>query len=262
MEEEENQENNFQNNNINNMNNDNNNENNNEMNNNNNNINNQEMEGSQEEENMEDNDDNKLMYIYEWVDSIPLSRQKKNISRDFNDAVLLAEMIKYHYPRLVDLHNYPSASSTKAKLVNWETLNKKVLKKLGVKVNKAEITDIINSKPNAIENLLGRLYHVIHGIPQENPNPNPKKNDNFGQNSNNVLRNNKLMNNNQMMDNDNMMMNNEENNELINAINEKDQEIANLKGFIEDLEQKLKNSNEKQNQLELKIKELTSLLLQ
>ena len=92
-----------------------------ENNHNNNNINNnQEKEGSQEEENLEENEDNKLMYIYEWVDSIPLSRQKKNISRDFNDAVLLAEMIKFHYPRLVDLHNYPSASSTKAKLVNCE----------------------------------------------------------------------------------------------------------------------------------------------
>ena len=243
MEEEENQENYQQNNN---------NENNNINN------NNQEIEGSQEEENLEDNDDNKLMYIYEWVDSIPLSRQKKNISRDFNDAVLLAEMIKYHYPRLVDLHNYPSASSTKAKLVNWETLNKKVLKKLGVKINKNEINDIINSRPNAIENLLGRLYQVIHGLPQESTNS--KKNENF-QNNNNVLRNKQM--NNQMMNNINdNNMNNDESAELINAINEKDQEIANLKEYIETLEQKLKNSNEKQNQLELKIKELNSLLLQ
>ena len=226
-------------------------------NNNENNINNiQENEGSQEEENVEDNDDNKLMYIYEWVDSIPLSRQKKNISRDFNDAVLLAEMIKYHYPRLVDLHNYPSASSTKAKLVNWETLNKKVLKKLGVKITKNEINDIINSKPNAIENLLGRLYHVIHGLPQESTNS--KKNENFSQhnNNNNVLRNKPM---NHMNEN---IINNEEGNELMNAINEKDQEIANLKEYIETLEQKLKNSNEKQNQLELKIKELNALLLQ
>ena len=224
-------------------------------NNNENNHNNQEIEGSQEEENVEDNDDNKLMYIYEWVDSIPLSRQKKNISRDFNDAVLLAEMIKYHYPRLVDLHNHPSASSTKAKLVNWETLNKKVLKKLGVKITKNEINDIINSKPNAIENLLGRLYHVIHGLPQESTNS--KKNENFSQhNNNNVLRNKPM---NHMNEN---IINNEEGNELMNAINEKDQEIANLKEYIETLEQKLKNSNEKQNQLELKIKELNALLLQ
>ena len=242
MEEEENQDN-FQNNN---------NENNNINN------NNQEKEGTQEEDNLEDNEDNQLMYIYEWVDSIPLSRQKKNISRDFNDAVLLAEMIKFHYPRLVDLHNYPSASSTKAKLVNWETLNKKVLKKLGVKITKNEINDIINSKPNAIENLLGRLYHIINGIPQESTTM--KKSSNFSQqnnNNNNILRN-KQMNN----MNDNNIGNNDESNELLNAINEKDKEIANLKEYIETLEQKLKISSENQNQLEAKIKELNSLLLQ
>ena len=77
-------------------------------------------------------EDNTLMYIYEWVDSVPLSRQKKNIARDFNDGVLLAEMIKYHYPKLVDLHNYPSSSSTEMKMSNWNTLNHKVLKKLGL----------------------------------------------------------------------------------------------------------------------------------
>ena len=220
-------------------------------NNNNNNIN-QENEGSQEEieENMEDNEDNKLMYIYEWVDSIPLSRQKKNISRDFNDAVLLAEMIKYHYPRLVDLHNYPSASSTKAKLVNWETLNKKVLKKLGIKMTKSEMNDIVNSKPNAIENLLGKLYHLINGIPQDNSE---------------VKKNEQSMKNKSMNDNiqnmNNMDINNDDNNELINAINEKDQEINNLKEYIETLEQKLKSSNERQNQLESKIKELNAILL-
>ena len=223
------------------------------------NNNNQDNEGAQEEEDNEDNDENQLMYIYEWVDSIPLSLQKKNISRDFNDAVLLAEMIKFHYPRLVDLHNYPSASSTKAKLVNWETLNKKVLKKLGVKITKAEINDIINSKPEAIENLLKRLYAVIKGEPQESTNI--KKNVNMAQqnNNNNILRNKQ---NNNMNDNNNMDNNNEETNELINAINEKDQEIANLKEYIENLEQKLKISAEKQNQLDLKIKELNSLLLQ
>ena len=57
-------------------------------------------------------------------------------------------------------------------------------------------------------------------------------------------------------------MNNEESNELINAINEKDKEIENLRAYIETLEQKLKISSDKQKQLELKIKELNSLLLQ
>jgi beta-galactosidase/beta-glucuronidase len=68
-------------------------------------------------------EDNELMYIYEWVDSVPLTRAKKNIARDFSDAVLMAELIKHHIPRLVELHNYPPASSTMQKFYNWSTLN-------------------------------------------------------------------------------------------------------------------------------------------
>ncbi len=200
----------------------------------------------QEEDNLEDTEDNKLMYIYEWVDSIPLSRQKKNISRDFNDAVLFAEMIKYHYPRLVDLHNYPSASSTKAKIINWETLNKKVLKKIGLKLGKNEIDDLVRSKPNAIENLLGRLYNVINGRPQIN-----------NVNNNSINKEQHHLNNN-IRNNNNMIINNEETAELMNAINEKDQEIARLQDYIKTLEQKIEISKENQKQLELKIKELNS----
>ena len=201
----------------------------------------------QEEDNLEDTEDNKLMYIYEWVDSIPLSRQKKNISRDFNDAVLFAEMIKYHYPRLVDLHNYPSASSTKAKIINWETLNKKVLKKIGLKLGKNEIDDLVRSKPNAIENLLGRLYNIINGRPQMN-----------NINNSNIRKEQQHLNNNNINNNNNMMMNNEETTELMNAINEKDQEIVKLQDYIKTLEQKIEISKENQRQLELKIKELNS----
>ena len=202
----------------------------------------------QEEDNLEDTEDNKLMYIYEWVDSIPLSRQKKNISRDFNDAVLFAEMIKYHYPRLVDLHNYPSASSTKAKIINWETLNKKVLKKIGLKLGKNEIDDLVRSKPNAIENLLGRLYNIINGRPQMNNISN-----------NNIHKEQHHLNNNNIRSNNtNMIINNEETAELMNAINEKDQEIARLQDYIKTLEQKIEISKENQRQLELKIKELNS----
>ena len=201
----------------------------------------------QEEDNMEEEEDNKLMYIYEWVDSIPLSRQKKNISRDFNDAVLFAEMIKYHYPKLVDLHNYPSASSTKAKIINWETLNKKVLRKIGIKLNKNEIDDLVRSKPNAIENLLGRLYNVVNGKPQENNiiKKNINNNITYKNNNNNM--------------NNNIIINNEEVNDLINAINEKDQEIANLQMYIKTLEQKIEISKENQKQLEQQIKELNAL---
>jgi hypothetical protein len=31
-------------------------------------------------------DDQEIMFIYEWVDSIPLSRPKKSMARDFSDG--------------------------------------------------------------------------------------------------------------------------------------------------------------------------------
>ena len=46
--------------------------------------------------------------IYKWVDSVPLSRVKKNINRDFADGVLMAEMVRHYFPTAVEMHNYPS----------------------------------------------------------------------------------------------------------------------------------------------------------
>ena len=202
-----------------------------------------------------------IMYIYEWVDKIPLSRQKKNIARDFNDGVLLAEMIKYHYPRLVDLHNYPNASSTKQKLSNWNTLNTKVLKKLGIKVTKEEINDIMNSKPNAIEFLLIKVYKVIHNIPLKN-----NKNISHNMNTNNEYNNqinqfedNKLKSKNMNTDNNIEMA---EIQKLQEMITEKDNEITGIHEHIKELEKNIKESEQKQSYLEQKLRELNELIIQ
>lgn len=37
--------------------------------------------------------EDELNEIYSWVDSMPLSRPKKNIARDFSDGVLMAEIV-------------------------------------------------------------------------------------------------------------------------------------------------------------------------
>ena len=80
-----------------------------------------------------------LNSIYNWVDQIPLTRPKKNIARDFSDGLLVAEIVYYFIPKLVDvyeviiikqIHNYSTANSMKQKRYNWETLNTKVLKKI------------------------------------------------------------------------------------------------------------------------------------
>ena len=61
--------------------------------------------------------------IYNWVDSIPLSRPKKNIARDFSDGVLVAEVVHHFFPKIVELHNYSLSHSIQQKLYNWNTLN-------------------------------------------------------------------------------------------------------------------------------------------
>jgi len=114
-----------------------------------------------------------IMFIYEGVDSTPLSRQKKNIARDFSDGVMLAEIIKHSIPSLVEIHNYPAAHSSSQKLYNWNTLNRiyifnftlnleKVLKKLNLQLNKKEIEGVISCQQGAIENILKKVYEKIN----------------------------------------------------------------------------------------------------
>ena len=207
-----------------------------------NNLQEQEEDDNQKNENYQTGD-NDIMYIYEWVDSIQLSRPKKNISRDFCDCVLLAEIIKHYIPRLVDLHNYPSVSNTKHKYINWNTLNEKVLRKIGLKLTKNEISDIITCKPFAIEKLLQRVYAAIESKTGINikSGEGPK---NYYQKDNNVINNN--------------IRNQIE--YLKNILNEKDKSLQELKGIVEVLEMKLNSNLEMNNKLEENINTLTELL--
>ena len=197
---------------------------------------NQKMEQNQLEEqdeamnNEQDENESELMYIYEWVDSIELSRPKKNIARDFSDGVLLAEIIKSYFPRLVDLHNYPSCSNSKHKESNWNVLNNKVLKRLGIKLTKKEIDDIIKCEHLAIERLLQRVHNVLGN--KSNKDQKNISNLNFQKNNNDMLR---------------------------KALQEKDNVIKQLHDIIEVLELKLKNSEEMEKILEKKVLELEAL---
>ena len=188
------------------------------------------QEGQDEEmKNEQDDIESELMYIYEWVDSIELSRPKKNIARDFSDGVLLAEIIKNYLPRLVDLHNYPSCSNTKHKESNWNVLNNKVLKRLGIKLTKSEINDIITCQHLAIENLLQRVYNVL----QNKVNMSKTKSNMNQKNNNDMLR---------------------------KTLEEKENVIKQLRDIIEVLELKLKNSEEMEKILKNKVSQLTETL--
>ncbi|XP_076825726.1 sperm flagellar protein 1-like isoform X1 [Clavelina lepadiformis] len=102
-----------------------------------------------------------LQSLFVWIDGIPLSRKKKNISRDFSDGLLVAEIIAHYFPRLVEIHNYVSASSINQKLNNWGTLNRKVLSKLHCTVPADIMRKIAECSPGIIEVFLLGLLRKI-----------------------------------------------------------------------------------------------------
>lgn len=102
-------------------------------------------------------DEYDMQELYSWIDVIPLSRPKRNITRDFSDGVMVAEVVKHFIPRIVDLHNYQPANSTKQKTENWKTLNMKVFKKLDFVVPPNVIQGVVAQKPGVIEVVLNNL---------------------------------------------------------------------------------------------------------
>ncbi|KAM3959805.1 uncharacterized protein ACR2FA_006086 [Aphomia sociella] len=92
--------------------------------------------------------------VLAWVDTFKLSRTNKKINRDFSDAVLLAEILSVHYPKLVEMHNYPPRNSHALKLNNWMTLNRKVLKKLKLNLCCNTMEQLANSASGVIERVL------------------------------------------------------------------------------------------------------------
>ena len=116
---------------------------------------------------MEPLTDEQLEELYQWIDKIPLSRRKRNLSRDFSDGVLMAEVVAHFFPRLVDLHNYDQALRVDTKIYNWKTLNNKVLKKFNFNLDTETITELASSKPGVIEDVLWDFRQVVNAKTQQ-----------------------------------------------------------------------------------------------
>lgn len=130
-------------------------------------------------------DDNEFYEIYKWVDSYTLSKTRKNINRDFSDGTCYAEIIKKNIPSLVQINNYIPTENHKQKIENWNLLNKKVLSKLGFKINNEDIEGIIYSKPYFIEKALKVLKEKIEEYKTKLIDNNNNKNSN--ENSFNII---------------------------------------------------------------------------
>uniref|UniRef100_A0A182QX71 Calponin-homology (CH) domain-containing protein n=1 Tax=Anopheles farauti TaxID=69004 RepID=A0A182QX71_9DIPT len=106
-----------------------------------------------------------VIEVYQWVKSFKLSREIRNISRDMTDGVLVAEILKQLYPKLVDLHNYTRCMATRNKLDNWRTLNRKVLHRLDIFLDENMIANLASGTNMILEVLLFELmakYSVEH----------------------------------------------------------------------------------------------------
>ncbi|KAM6269978.1 sperm flagellar protein 1 [Porphyrio hochstetteri] len=102
-----------------------------------------------------------LRGLYRWLDAVPLSRPRRNIARDFSDGVLAAEVVKFFFPSMVQLHSYVPASSTPQKLANWGHLNRKVLSKLNFSIPDDMIRQIVQCRPGTVEQVLLLLRQKI-----------------------------------------------------------------------------------------------------
>lgn len=108
--------------------------------------------------------DEDLADLYRWVDTISLSRPKRNISRDFSDAVLCAEIVKSFFPKYVEMHNYPAGNSLSKKEYNWDRLNRKVFKKINFSPSPALLKEVAAAHPGAIERLLFLLKNQLEAF--------------------------------------------------------------------------------------------------
>lgn len=116
--------------------------------------------------------DEQLRALYAWIDAIPLSRPKKNITRDFSDGLLFAEVIHAYFPHLVEIHNYVPANSLKQKHYNFDTLNQKVLRKIGYVIPRETIDDIVCCRPGAVEFVLHTLQYKMAKYREKKSNQN------------------------------------------------------------------------------------------
>lgn len=125
-----------------------------------------------------------LEAVLKWVDSFELTRCRKKLNRDFSDGVLLAEILKFEFPNLVDLHNYNGCFAVQGKIENWDTLNRKVLRKLQMNLKPEEIEKLAKAETNCIEEVLFQVMNQIQVVKNNSMRKSPS---NMHENSSTVM---------------------------------------------------------------------------
>ena len=80
----------------------------------------------------------------------------------------MAEVVEHFYPKLVELHNYSSASAMTQKMYNWNTLNAKVFRKLDFTLDPTHLKDLCTHKTGAVEYALKLIKHYLGEFQKNN----------------------------------------------------------------------------------------------
>lgn len=73
----------------------------------------------------------------------------------------MAELLKVHYPQLLEIYNCIPTNNVTMKKDNWSTLNRKVFSKINLKLSNNIISHLANGNHGTIERLLFSLLDQI-----------------------------------------------------------------------------------------------------
>ncbi|NP_001171394.1 spermatogenesis-associated protein 4 [Sus scrofa] len=98
--------------------------------------------------------------VLRWLQGLDLSFFPRNISRDFSNGFLIAEIFSIHYPWDLKLSSFQNGTSLKVKLDNWAQLEKFLARKK-FKLPKELIHGTIHCKAGVPEILIQEVYTLL-----------------------------------------------------------------------------------------------------
>ncbi|KAM4837126.1 spermatogenesis-associated protein 4 [Thomomys bottae] len=98
--------------------------------------------------------------VLRWLQSLDLSFFPRNISRDFSNGFLIAEIFCIYYPWDLNITSFKNGCSLKVKLDNWAQIEK-FLEKKKLKIPKELIHGTIHCKAGVPEILMQEVYTLL-----------------------------------------------------------------------------------------------------
>ncbi|XP_041608911.1 spermatogenesis-associated protein 4 [Vulpes lagopus] len=98
--------------------------------------------------------------VLRWLQGLDLTFFPRNVSRDFSNGFLIAEIFTAYYPRELKLSSFENGTSLKVKLDNWAQLEKFLARKK-FKLPKELIHGTIHCKAGVPEILVQEVYTLL-----------------------------------------------------------------------------------------------------